>query len=94
MSGIQSNTQRQIRGKNDFPSFLRNRNMLGSDGRKWVWKERGQGLIEREVQGTKKFGGGSMMMWECMTWDGVGYATHFKGTMDADLYVSILEDEH
>ena len=33
------------------------------------------------------------MMWGCMTWEGVGYATKIDGNMDADLYVSILEDE-
>ena len=26
-------------------------------------------------------------------WDGVGYATRIEGKMDADLYVSIMEDE-
>ena len=28
-----------------------------------------------------------------MGWDGVGHACRIEGTMDADLYVSILEDE-
>jgi len=28
-----------------------------------------------------------------MSWEGVGYATRIEGRMDADLYVSILEDE-
>ena len=38
-------------------------NCLGSDGRQWVWKKAGEGLSERLVKGTKKFGGGSLMMW-------------------------------
>ncbi len=33
------------------------------------------------------------MIWGCMFWDGVGYATRIDGKMDADLYVQILEDE-
>jgi hypothetical protein len=33
------------------------------------------------------------MLWGCMGWDGVGYATRIEGKMDADLYVSIMEDE-
>jgi hypothetical protein len=37
-------------------------NRLGSDGRKWIWKKSGQGLIDREMQRTLKFGGGSLMM--------------------------------
>ena len=32
-------------------------NRLGSDGRKWVWKKAGEGLSDRLVQGTQKFGG-------------------------------------
>lgn len=33
------------------------------------------------------------MIWGCMFWEGPGYATHIQGKMDADLYVSILEDK-
>ena len=33
-------------------------NCLGSDGRQWVWKKNGEGLSDRLVKGTKKFGGG------------------------------------
>ncbi|KIK14468.1 hypothetical protein PISMIDRAFT_33222, partial [Pisolithus microcarpus 441] len=28
-----------------------------------------------------KFGGGSLMMWGCMTWDGVGYATKIDDSL-------------
>lgn len=34
--------------------------MKGSDGRKWVWKKRGEAPSDRTVQGTEKFGGGSL----------------------------------
>ena len=33
------------------------------------------------------------MLRGCLGWDGVGYACKIDGRMDADLYVSILEDE-
>ena len=52
---------------------------LGSDGRKWVWKKAGEGLSDRLVEGTLKFGGGSLMVWGCMLWDGVGYACKIDG---------------
>ena len=68
-------------------------NRLGSDGRKWVWKKAGEGLSDRLVQGTQKFGGGSLMMWGCMLWDGVGYACKIDGKMDGDLYIKILKDD-
>lgn len=68
-------------------------NRLGSDGRKWVWKKTGEALNDRLVNGTVKFGGGNLMIWGCMFWEGPGYATKIDGRMDADLYVSILKDE-
>ena len=37
-------------------------NCLGSDGPKWVWKKSGEGLSDRLVEGTVKFGGGSIMI--------------------------------
>jgi hypothetical protein len=68
-------------------------NCLGSDGRKWAWKKKEERLSERLVNGTLKFGGGNVMVWGCMLWDGVGWAAKIDGRMNADLYVSILEDE-
>jgi hypothetical protein len=68
-------------------------NRLGSDGRKWVWKKAGEALSNRLVEGTKKFGGGSVMVWGCMTWEGVGHACKIDGRMDGDLYVQILDEE-
>jgi hypothetical protein len=37
-------------------------NRFGSDGRKYMWKPVISGLIDREVEGTVKFGGGSLMV--------------------------------
>jgi transposase len=68
-------------------------NRMGSDGRKWVWKKAGEALSDRLVEGTKKFGGGSVMVWGCMMWEGVGYACKIDGRMDGDLYVKILDEE-
>ena len=68
-------------------------NCLGSDGKKWAWKKTGEGLSDRLVEGTVKFGGGSLMMWGCMLWEGVGFGCKIDGKMDAELYTQILEDE-
>jgi transposase len=68
-------------------------NRLGSDGRDWVWKRPGEGLSDRMVKSTLKFGGGSIMLWGCMLWEGAGFATRIEGKMDAKLYTAILEDE-
>ena len=37
-------------------------NHLGSDGRKQAWKSAGEELSDRLVEGTVKFGGGSVML--------------------------------
>ena len=50
-------------------------------------------MSDRLVQGIVKFGGGSLIFWGCMFWEGVGYGTKIDGRMDADLFISILEDE-
>ena len=68
-------------------------NHLGSDGCKWAWKRAGEGLSDRLVNGTLRFRGGSLMMWGCMTWEGVGFATKINGRIDGDLYLQILKDE-
>ena len=67
-------------------------NRYGSDEKQWVWKQAGQGLIDREVQGTVKFGGGNIMVWGCMGWEGVGRLAEVEGRMDATQYVDILEN--
>ena len=64
-----------------------------SDGHKWVWNQTGERLNNRLVEGTLKFGGGSVMMWGCITWQGVGFATKIDGRMDGDIYLQILKDE-
>ena len=33
------------------------------------------------------------MIWGCMTWEGVGFATNINGRMDSNLYLQILKNE-
>src|SRR5690606_22950204 len=40
-----------------------------------------------------KFGGGNMKMWGCITSRGVGYATWIQETLNAEIYVSIVQEE-
>ena len=44
------------------------------------------------AQGIVKCGGGFLMVWECMGWIGVGIFVEMEGWMNAEQYVSILED--
>ena len=63
-------------------------NNLRSDGKRLVWKKEGEGLSDRLVQGTVKFGGGSLMFCGCMFLEGPGYATNIDGRMDDELQQS------
>ena len=65
---------------------------MGSDGQEYVWKRAGEPLGEREIKGTLKFGGGNLMVWGCMGWNGVGILCEVEGRMNAEQYISILEE--
>ena len=68
-------------------------NRLESNGRKWAWKKRGDNILaDHHVQGTMKFGGGNLMMWACMTAQGIGYTCRIYHRMDAEVYMDILDN--
>lgn len=67
--------------------------LYGSDGRSWAWKAPDAPLEREHVRQTKKFGGGSIMVWACITWDGIGHMAHIEGNMDGQLYQDVLRDE-
>jgi transposase len=66
-------------------------NVWGSDGVKYYWTRPGDPLKPHHLDLTVKFGKGSLMMWGCMSINGVGYACSIEGTMDASLYCDILQ---
>ncbi len=68
-------------------------NRFGSDGLKWTWVRDNEPLQPRSVIPTVKGGGGSLMIWGCITADGVGYLTEIEGIMDQHLYLEILKGE-
>ena len=57
-----------------------------------MWKKASSLLIFQHVQRTVKFGGGSVMVWGCMTAKEVKYMCRIEGKIDAALYKKILED--
>jgi transposase len=65
-------------------------NRICSDGKQYCYKKKGSAISEKQVNGTLKFGGGSIMIWSCLTAQGVGYETLIEGCMDSDLYIHIL----
>ncbi|KAG0803100.1 hypothetical protein G6F20_013826 [Rhizopus arrhizus] len=66
-------------------------NVWGSDGVKYYWKRVDDKLRFRHLDLTVKRGGGSVMIWGCITYDGPGYACRiYDGTMKKEDYVHIL----
>ena len=53
-------------------------------------KKSRQAFIEQEIV---KFGGGFFMVWGCMGQNGVGIFVEMEGCMDAEQYVSIIENK-
>jgi transposase len=68
-------------------------NRFGSDGHRYAWKRDYEQLQPKHVQQTVKHGGGSIKLWSCITYDGVGYIVKIGDTLDKDLYLSILKED-
>ena len=62
-------------------------NRLGSDGRKWAWKRVGEGLSDRLVEGTVKFGGGYVMLWGCM----LPFNPHFETCITVSAFPEVIK---
>lgn len=68
-------------------------NRFCSDGRSWCWVGDGESLQPRHVKQTVKHGGGSVVVWGCMTAYGPGFLCKIDGTMYQYLYKQILEED-
>ena len=68
-------------------------NLLNSDGKEYYWTNNPGALTPDSVKPTKKYGGGCVMVWSCMTWHGLGFSCKIDNTMDGELYSEILKGE-
>jgi hypothetical protein len=66
-------------------------NRFGSDGHQWVWKAPKEGINMHTCMPTMKHGGGSIMVWGCMSTQGVGYCCQIRGNMNGALYCQVLQ---
>lgn len=65
-------------------------NLFTPDRNTKVWRKPGQGLDSRYLDLTVKHGGGSVMVWGCISSRGVGNLVFIDVTMDKYLYTNIL----
>ncbi len=68
-------------------------NVFGTDGFKTVWHRKGEEYKEKCMVPTVKHGGGSVLMWGCMSAAGVGELHFIDGIMNSQMYCSILKEK-
>ncbi len=66
-------------------------NLFGSDGVKLVWRQPGEEYKDKCVLPTVKHGGGSVMIWGCMSAAGTGELQFIEGTINANMYCDTLK---
>lgn len=67
-------------------------NLFGSDGKRYCRRSPGEEFLPRNVKQMVKHGGGSVMVWGCVTWNGMGRLHRIEGNMTAAMYCDILEE--
>lgn len=65
-------------------------NLFGSDGRQYVRRKDGTRFDLKNLTPTVKHGGGSIMLWGCFSYSGVGELYLIEGKMDRFVYTRIL----
>ncbi len=68
-----------------------NINLFGSDGVKHVWQQPGEEYKDKCVLPTVKYGGGSVIVWGCMSAAGSVELQLIEGTVNANKYCDILK---
>lgn len=66
-------------------------NLHGSDGKVYVWRKPNTEFEPKNTIGTVKHGGGSVMVWGCMSSAGVGHLHFIDGILDKFGYLDILK---
>ncbi|CAK9809123.1 Transposable element Tcb2 transposase [Anthophora quadrimaculata] len=60
--------------------------------KKFVWRKPNTELQQRNIHTTVKHGGGNVMLWGCMGYNGVGNIAFIKESMKAEKYIDILRN--
>ncbi|GFU49817.1 transposable element Tc1 transposase, partial [Trichonephila clavipes] len=67
-------------------------NIHGSDGHQKVWRKANAALEPKDMRGTVKHGGGSIMVRDCMAATGVGNLVTIDEIMNQYSYLNILKN--
>ena len=64
-----------------------------SDARLWFWSKNGEQLSDIISKPTVKGRGGGFILRSCIGYNGAGYVTRITGTMNAEFYAEVLQNE-
>lgn len=59
----------------------------------WTWRRPHEEFQPRNIIPTVKHGGGTLQVWACMSYQGIGFMTKLDQGLDSILYLEILKDE-
>jgi transposase len=60
---------------------------------RWTWLKRGAPFSEQHVVTTQKFGGGKIMLWGAISYNGIAAMRPVEGTLNGEGYLQILKEE-
>ena len=66
--------------------------LRSSSNVEYYWCDKADPLNEKNIKKTKKFGGGSLMIWGCITAQGTGELLRINEKIDSKIYTKILQD--
>ena len=66
--------------------------LFGHNYQNHVWRKDGEAYSPKNTVPTVKFGGGSIMIWECFSVKGVGKISVIDSKMNAQKYKEILQE--
>uniref|UniRef100_A0A8C5DP94 Transposase n=1 Tax=Gouania willdenowi TaxID=441366 RepID=A0A8C5DP94_GOUWI len=66
--------------------------LFGHNQGRYAWRKKNTAFQEKHLLPTVKFGGGSIMLWGCVSSAGTGNLVKVEGRMDSSQYQQILEN--
>jgi transposase len=66
--------------------------LFNTNHKEYYWKNPRDRPEEHHIKKTKKFGGGYIMTWGCITSKGVGELIKIEGIMDSNKYIDVLSN--
>jgi len=67
--------------------------MVGSHGRRFYYKDpKNKTVRPHHTKGIVQGGGGTMLLWGCLTYWGPGDLSWIHGTMDSETYIDVLKE--